>query len=83
MSKSPTVEKVAERFVGKVIPLLLEWFYEPEQRAMLFNELFRNPELDSMLSAGGAKPDDLKKAVTECLYAIASAVKGKNPEPKG
>jgi AAA domain (dynein-related subfamily) len=83
MSKSPTVEKVAERFVGKVIPLLLEWFYEPEQRAMLFKELFRNPDLDSMLSAGGAKPDDLKKAVTECLYAIASAVKDKNPEPKG
>jgi 5-methylcytosine-specific restriction protein B len=82
MSKSPTVEKVAERFVGKVIPLLLEWFYEPEQRAMLFKELFRNPDLDSMLSAGGAKPDDLKKAVTECLYAIASAVKDKNPEPK-
>ena len=83
MSKSPTVEKVVERFIGKVIPLLLEWFYEPEQRGMLFKELFRNTDLDSMLSAGGAKPDDLKKAVTECLYAIASAAKDKNPEPKG
>lgn len=83
MSKSPTVEKVVERFIGKVIPLLLEWFYEPEQRAMLFKELFRRPGLDSMISAGAAKSDSLKKAVTECLYDIASTEGTKAADSKG
>lgn len=80
MSPTPTVEKVAERFIGKVIPLLLEWFYEPEQREILFKDLFHKPSLDSAMSAGVTKSDALKNAVIDSLYEIASASKDKNPE---
>jgi 5-methylcytosine-specific restriction protein B len=83
MSVTPTVEKVAERFIGKVIPLLLEWFYEPEQRALLFKELFRKPTLDAMISAGASKSDSLKKAVIESLYDIASNEDAKPADIKG
>jgi len=82
MNPSPTVEKVAERFIGKVIPLLLEWFYEPEQREILFKDLFHKPSLDSAMSAGVTKSDALKNAVIDSLYDIASASKDKNPETK-
>ena len=83
MSESPTVDKVAEHFIGKVIPLLLEWFYEPEQRALLFKELFRKPSLDAMISAGVSKSDSLKKAVIESLYDIASNEDAKPADIKG
>ena len=82
MSPTPTVEKVAERFIGKVIPLLLEWFYEPEQREILFKDLFHKPSLDSAMSAGVTKSDALKNTVIDSLYEIASASKDKNPETK-
>jgi 5-methylcytosine-specific restriction protein B len=72
MSETPTVEKVAENFIGKVIPLLLEWFYEPEQRAVLFKELFRKPSLETLISAGASKSDLLKKTIIDCLYEIAA-----------
>lgn len=83
MSDSPTVDKVAENFIGKVIPLLLEWFYEPEQRAVLFKDLFRKPSLDALISGGASKSDSLKKAVIDCLYEIASGEDAKPADTEG
>jgi hypothetical protein len=72
MSDEPTVDKVAERFVGKIVPLLLEWFYEPEQRDLLFKELLKSKGMEKALAAGAGQTK-LMAAVIDCLYAIAEA----------
>ena len=81
MSDKPTVEKVAALFTAKIIPLLLEWFYEPEQRAMLFKDLFGKPGLEASLFADAEKAASSKDLV-DSLYEIASPSKDKSASGK-
>lgn len=66
MDDNPTPEKVLAKFEAKILPLLLEWFYERDQRKVLFDEVFGKKLQEDDLASEKIKRD--KKFAEAMLY---------------
>jgi nucleoside-triphosphatase THEP1 len=70
MGDAPTIDSVAAKFEHKIIPLLLEWFYDQTQRDELFRDLFKIEKFADYLNQQ-SKKDKLSDKVKECMFNIA------------